>query len=53
MITDSTITCPKRGQTHLKYHLSTVEVLTPAQIQRYAEFRGYKEGVQHPHRQQH
>jgi len=40
-------------QTHLKYHLFTVEVLTPAQIQRYAELRGYKEGVQHPHRQQH
>ena len=38
-------------QTHLKYHLSTVEVLTPAQIQRYAELRGYKGGVQHPHGQ--
>jgi|SRR6516165_9304958 Spy/CpxP family protein refolding chaperone len=36
-------------QTHLKYHLSTVEVLTSAQIQRYAELRGYKEGMQHPH----
>jgi Spy/CpxP family protein refolding chaperone len=38
-------------QTHLKYHLSTVEVLTPAQIQRYTELRGYKGGVQHPHSQ--
>jgi Spy/CpxP family protein refolding chaperone len=38
-------------QTHLKYHLSTVEVLTPAQIQRYAELRGYKGDVQHPHGQ--
>jgi hypothetical protein len=38
-------------QTHLKYHLSTVEVLTPAQIQRYAELRGYKGDVQHPHSQ--
>ena len=36
-------------QTHLKYHLSTVEVLTPAQIQRYGELRGYKGGTQHPH----
>jgi hypothetical protein len=36
-------------QTHLKYHLFTVEVLTPAQIQRYAELRGYKTGMQHPH----
>jgi Spy/CpxP family protein refolding chaperone len=38
-------------QTHLKYHLSTVEVLTPAQIQRYAELRGHKGDVQHPHSQ--
>jgi len=38
-------------QTHLKYHLSTVEVLTPAQVQRYGELRGYKGGVQHPHSQ--
>jgi Spy/CpxP family protein refolding chaperone len=35
-------------RTHLKYHLFTVEVLTPAQIQRYAELRGYKGGMQHP-----
>ncbi len=34
--------------THLKYHLSTVEVLTPAQVQRYTELRGYKGGM-HPH----
>jgi Spy/CpxP family protein refolding chaperone len=38
-------------QTHLNYHLSTVEVLTPAQIQRYGELRGYKGGTQHPHSQ--
>ena len=38
-------------QTHLKYHLSTVEVLTPAQSQRYADLRGYKGGMQHPHSQ--
>jgi len=36
-------------QAHLKYHLSTVEVLTPAQVQRYAELRGYKTGTQHSH----
>jgi Spy/CpxP family protein refolding chaperone len=35
-------------QAHLKYHLSTVEVLTPAQIQRYAELRGYSGGINHP-----
>jgi Spy/CpxP family protein refolding chaperone len=38
-------------QAHLKYHLLTVEVLTPTQIERYAELRGYKGGAQHPHRQ--
>jgi Spy/CpxP family protein refolding chaperone len=36
-------------ETHLKYHLSTIEVLTPAQMQRYAELRGYKGGMQHSH----
>jgi len=36
-------------RTHLKYHLFTVELLTPAQVQRYAELRGYKTGLEHPH----
>ena len=36
-------------QTHLKYHLLTAEMLTPAQAQRYGELRGYKAGMQHPH----
>jgi Spy/CpxP family protein refolding chaperone len=36
-------------QTHLKYHLSTVEVLTSGQIERYSQLRGYKVGMQHPH----
>jgi Spy/CpxP family protein refolding chaperone len=36
-------------QTHLKYHLSTTEILTPAQVQRYGEVRGYKDGVQRQH----
>jgi Spy/CpxP family protein refolding chaperone len=34
--------------THLKYHLSTVEVLTPAQVQRYTELRGDMSGM-HQH----
>lgn len=40
---------------HLKYHLSTLEVLTPAQVQRYAELRGYAAGQQpqHPHSGRH
>jgi Spy/CpxP family protein refolding chaperone len=28
-------------ETHLKYHLATVKILTPDQMQRYAELRGY------------
>ena len=28
-------------ETHLKYHLATVRILTPDQMQRYAELRGY------------
>jgi Spy/CpxP family protein refolding chaperone len=34
---------------HLKYHLSTLDMLTPAQAQRYAELRGYKARMRHPH----
>ena len=35
---------------HLKYHLATLEILTPAQISRYAELRGYQGREQHsPH----
>ncbi len=35
---------------HLKYHLSTLDVLSAAQAQRYAEVRGYKSHqMQHPH----
>jgi Spy/CpxP family protein refolding chaperone len=35
---------------HLKYHLATVEVLTPDQVARYAELRGYAGGAAKPHR---
>jgi len=34
---------------HLKYHLSTLDVLTAAQAHRYAELRGYQGQMQHPH----
>jgi Spy/CpxP family protein refolding chaperone len=34
-------------RTHLKYHLFALEVLTPAQVQRYVELRGYKTGIEH------
>lgn len=37
-------------ETHLKYHLSTVAVLSPGQMQRYAELRGYGDHpMQHHH----
>lgn len=35
---------------HLKYHLATVEVLTPDQVARYGELRGYAGGATEPHR---
>jgi len=35
---------------HLKYHLATLDVLSPAQVKRYAELRGYEaQGNQHMH----
>jgi hypothetical protein len=36
-------------ETHLKYHLQTVALLTPAQLRRYAELRGYGAHQMHPH----
>jgi Spy/CpxP family protein refolding chaperone len=61
---DKTITGPKLADdlraigalqaalrtTHLKYHLATVEVLTPEQIVRYGELRGYASEESQPHR---
>jgi Spy/CpxP family protein refolding chaperone len=40
---------------HLKYHLSTVAILTPEQVARYNELRGYEaeEGPTHEHHQVH
>ena len=36
-------------ETHLKYHLSTAAVLSPAQLQRYAGLRGYADKPKHHH----
>lgn len=36
-------------ETHLKYHLSTVAILTHGQMQRYAELRGYGDQPMHHH----
>jgi hypothetical protein len=36
-------------ETHLKYHLQTVALLTPDQMQRYAELRGYGAHPTHHH----
>lgn len=39
---------------HLKYHLSTLEALTPEQLQQYAKLRGYGDNVQqHEHQRRH
>jgi hypothetical protein len=35
---------------HLKYHLATLEMLTPGQVQRYAELRGYAGSEPNRHR---
>jgi hypothetical protein len=41
-------------ETHLKYHLATVAVLSPEQVRRYAELRGYSGvGLHHPPSGQH
>ena len=37
---------------HLKYHLSTVAVLTPGQVETYNQLRGYSGGAQ-PHQHMH
>ena len=38
-------------EAHLKYHLSTVAVLSPQQVQRYSQLRGYGQSQhQHHHR---
>jgi Spy/CpxP family protein refolding chaperone len=44
------ITQGELRETHLKYHLSTVDVLSPGQMHRYAELRGYAgKPMQHHH----
>jgi hypothetical protein len=34
---------------HLRYHISTLDVLTPGQVRRYSEFRGYQASEEHGH----
>lgn len=34
---------------HLKYHLATLDALTPTQVQRYVELRGYAGDARHQH----
>jgi len=36
-------------ETHLKYHLATGSILTPSQMTKYAELRGYGGGHKHRH----
>lgn len=40
-------------EAHLKYHLGTTEILTPAQMKTYAELRGYGGGHHPRHHQGH
>ena len=40
-------------ETHLKYHLSTGAILSPSQMLRYAELRGYGDGHGSGHRRHH
>jgi Spy/CpxP family protein refolding chaperone len=41
-------------EAHLRYHLSTVEILTPEQVARYHQLRGYHEQSQeHPNQSKH
>jgi Spy/CpxP family protein refolding chaperone len=40
-------------ETHLKYHLSTAAILTPVQMQRYAELRGYGNSGTPAHQHRH
>ena len=34
---------------HLRYHFAMIDVLSPAQVARYAELRGYDESSPHVH----
>jgi Spy/CpxP family protein refolding chaperone len=43
------ITQGELRETHLKYHLQMVTVLTPAQMHRYGELRGYGSAKMHHH----
>jgi Spy/CpxP family protein refolding chaperone len=45
------VTQGKLRETHLKYHLQTAQILTPDQMRRYSELRGY--GSATPTQQQH
>ena len=43
------VTQAQLRQTHLKYHLTMMDVLLPEQVERYRELRGYAAPVPHPH----
>jgi Spy/CpxP family protein refolding chaperone len=51
LTTDIGSTQAKLRAAHLRYHLSTLGLLQPSQVERYAELRGYTEGgaAQHHH----
>jgi hypothetical protein len=41
------ITQARLRQTHLKYHLAMMDVMSPAQVERYRELRGYRVNLPH------
>src|SRR5215469_3424497 len=47
------VTQGKLRETHLKYHLQTAQILTPDQMQRYSELRGYGSTLPTQHQHQH
>jgi Spy/CpxP family protein refolding chaperone len=47
------VTQGKLRETHLKYHLQTAQILTPDQLQRYSELRGYSLTMPMQHQHQH
>ena len=46
------VTQGKLRETHLRYHLQTVQILTPDQMKRYSDLRGYGPPTQHQHHMQ-
>ena len=51
--TEIGVTQAELRNTHLKYHLETAQILSPHQMQQYAELRGYLSDVPTEHHHMH